>query len=124
MNPEIKTQWVTALRSGEYKQGSAALKDTEDRYCCLGVLCDLAVKAGVISDSVVDISISGREKHFFSGASEYLPEAVQEWSGLFDENPVVTRDSELEETTNALSTLNDSLNYDFNGIADLIEEQL
>jgi len=33
-------KWVKALRSGKYKQGKEYLK-REDRYCCLGVLCEL-----------------------------------------------------------------------------------
>ena len=52
MNPEIKTRWVEALRSGKYIQGSNALRyltaDKEEHWCCLGVLCDLvAPKAWV-----------------------------------------------------------------------------
>lgn len=41
MNPEIKKQWVEALRSGRYKQGREALRTTDNRYCCLGVLADM-----------------------------------------------------------------------------------
>jgi hypothetical protein len=46
MNPNIKAQWVEALRSGEYQQGSGMLKYYDDeideaRFCCLGVLCDI-----------------------------------------------------------------------------------
>ncbi len=33
-------QWITALRSGEYKQGHGALQDAIG-YCCLGVACVL-----------------------------------------------------------------------------------
>lgn len=41
MNPEIKTNWLVALRNGEYTQGRNHLKRTingENLYCCLGVL--------------------------------------------------------------------------------------
>lgn len=44
MNPEVKALWLNALRSGEYQQGTGKLKQTyggDQRYCCLGVLCDL-----------------------------------------------------------------------------------
>lgn len=40
MSPELKTRWLEALRSGEYKQGRAYLRK-DDKFCCLGVLCDL-----------------------------------------------------------------------------------
>lgn len=40
--PELKAQWVAALRSGEYKQGHGELRTNGGtRYCCLGVLTDL-----------------------------------------------------------------------------------
>lgn len=46
--PEIKAQWVEALRSDAYKQGHQALYaydgKHEARYCCLGVLCSLVAE--------------------------------------------------------------------------------
>jgi hypothetical protein len=45
MKRELKAKWLAALRSGEYKQGKSALKDgfgDENKYCCLGVLCEVA----------------------------------------------------------------------------------
>lgn len=41
MDAKLKTQWVKALRSGKYKQGSGALYDA-GKYCCIGVLCRVA----------------------------------------------------------------------------------
>lgn len=57
MDPEIKAEWVAALRSGNYNQGKGKLKavfdhftdpnltgdQTELRHCCLGVLSELAI---------------------------------------------------------------------------------
>lgn len=43
---EFYTQWLAALRSGEYQQGVATLRH-EDTYCCLGVACDIATKNGM-----------------------------------------------------------------------------
>jgi hypothetical protein len=45
MNKEIADKWIEALRSGEYEQGIASLQ-SGGRFCCLGVLCDLAIKEG------------------------------------------------------------------------------
>lgn len=42
MNKKLKPKWLKALRSGKYKQGTAYLRSTNDRYCCLGVLLDVA----------------------------------------------------------------------------------
>lgn len=45
MDSKTKKNWLKALRSGEYKQGEAALRkeanDGIEKFCCLGVLCDL-----------------------------------------------------------------------------------
>lgn len=40
MNTKKLNQWITALRSGEYKQGKGYLK-VDNEYCCLGVYCDV-----------------------------------------------------------------------------------
>lgn len=49
----FKAKWITALRSGEYKQGSIYLHDKEENtYCCLGVACR-------IIDPKIDMQHSG-----------------------------------------------------------------
>lgn len=40
MNKTFKRKWVKALRSGRYEQGQSCLKQG-DRFCCLGVLCQI-----------------------------------------------------------------------------------
>jgi len=37
LTKKLKKQWVSALRSGKYKQGMGQLCE-DRRYCCLGVL--------------------------------------------------------------------------------------
>lgn len=37
----ILNEWVAALRSGKYKQGTRYLRNCNDTYCCLGVLLDI-----------------------------------------------------------------------------------
>jgi hypothetical protein len=41
MNKKLKQKWITALKSGVYKQTTGKLKDNTG-YCCLGVLCEVA----------------------------------------------------------------------------------
>jgi hypothetical protein len=48
LDPEVKAAWLQALRSGEYEQGTEMLRTRNDRYCCLGVLCELAIQADVV----------------------------------------------------------------------------
>lgn len=41
MDAEIKAKWVEALRSGEYQQARTVLRSLDDKFCCLGVLCQI-----------------------------------------------------------------------------------
>lgn len=119
MNPEVKTEWVRALRSGEYEQGFSALR-TNDEFCCLGVLCDLAVKHGVIPQPSI---ISFSKENYCYGEEQnasFLPNEVVKWAGLPDANPKIYSDEFAGE---ALSSFNDAEDT-FDQIADLIEEQL
>lgn len=113
MNPDIKAQWTAALRSGEYKQGQGGLRNPQDdTFCCLGVLCDLAVKAEV------DVEVEGGVNWVgYDGFSGLLPNSVQEWAGLD------TCDPELAWSFgywDEASTLNDS-GVPFTQIADLVD---
>lgn len=124
MNPDIKKQWVEALRSGEYKQGRNALR-TGDDYCCLGVLTDLAVRAGIGSWSKVSFATYSIFEFVETGDLEelkwggVLPPAVCIWAGIEQtSNPTLT-DEGYQATV-----LNDVDRWDFNKIADAIEAKL
>jgi len=141
MNPEVKTLWVEALRSGEYQQGKLLLKPTKNTFCCLGVLCDLAVKA-----NVENISWGESEEHNGHGIyhdnnydecrgfdDSELPFSIVNWAGTNSENPKVeVPDKDWHSFTEddpptklvTLAELNDEHNYSFKQIADLIEAQL
>lgn len=41
MNADIRQRWLAALQSGKYRQGKGLLRSQTDKYCPLGVLCDL-----------------------------------------------------------------------------------
>lgn len=99
MNPEVKTRWLTALTSGEYAQGRDLLAREVApgvfRYCCLGVLCELAYADGVIArtldferyyyhDAGVDRMTNSAEMY-----TTQLPPTVVRWAGLSSGDPVV-----------------------------------
>jgi len=42
MDKALKAKWLEALRSGKYKQGQGRLRSDDDKFCCLGVLCDIS----------------------------------------------------------------------------------
>jgi len=51
-------KWVTALRSGEFKQGKSLLKTGNDEYCCLGVLSHIQGRLTKNLNGWVDCPIS------------------------------------------------------------------
>jgi len=130
MNKTVKTLWIEALRGKRFKQGRDYLRD-KDTYCCLGVLCELAVDAGVI--------LRFGDSHTPGGEAEYgtlrdtsavvLPRAVALWAGLEASNPVVRIPGFSKDGTKhsyapwSLSDLNDH-GRTFDEIATFIEEQL
>mgnify|MGYP001565590633 CR=1 FL=1 len=116
MNKKVKKLWVKALRSGKYKQGIGNLR-CGDEFCCLGVLCDLHRK--LVRKKSVDIWGVSCSAHGYSYYNEdcSLPKLVTEWAGLTGKpNPCINGIS--------LIRYNDKMNYNFNKIADLIEENL
>ena len=64
------------LRSGEYNQTRNHLR-TEDGYCCLGVLCELAVAEGIIPSPR-----QSERVYYYLDESEILPKPVADWAGL------------------------------------------
>jgi hypothetical protein len=112
MDPEIRAQWCAALRSGEYKQGNGYLRQNNGGFCCLGVLCDLAVKAAVIPAATNPAGLWMFDDREFS----FLPPTVVQWAGLNAIDPIVRTIGGQA----ALSNLNDS-SATFATIADLID---
>jgi hypothetical protein len=126
MNQQVKEKWTAALRSGDYRQGTHALRKTlpdgSQQHCCYGVLCELAVKEGVIPDPkpyVFDTSRAAFESlgvHY--GVTSTLPRAVEIWADLesFQEAKIG------DEITNLMKH-NDDHNATFAQIADAVEQQ-
>lgn len=123
--------WATALRSGEYKQGRKYLHKIVARthyFCCLGVACDLAIKAGVKmqhDDTGIQVyQHDGIQVYQYNGKSGYLPPPVQLWLGLKTtdgslKKPVPIRDG--YELAGSLVAVNDGSNIPFPEIADIID---
>lgn len=116
MTPEVKAKWLEALRSGEYEQGRQFLRTRDNEFCCLGVLCDLAVKAGVIEEPTADGW--GEYRYGDGGEQSGLPDEVSDWAGI---------DTQLGRFSHggvdtALAFLNDR-GTPFSEIADIIESE-
>jgi hypothetical protein len=87
MKPDIKKQWIAALKSGDYEQTQYVLHSTSNGYCCLGVLCDLYQKAHPDKSEWVGDQHSFEFRIKGGPLSEEwsrnrLPIAVKEWAGL------------------------------------------
>lgn len=144
MNPEIKAKWLEDLRSGNFRKGTNKLhkirKDADGNevheFCCLGVLCEQAVAAGIVERRKVD-GFPRTYRYFDpnrpTDASEvYPPAIVQEWAGLTSDNPKVDLDPEVEKDVEirrqeesprvSLATLNDDYFDTFEPIASKIEQ--
>lgn len=62
MKADIRTKWLEALRSGRYQQGRGWLKFKDgdgERYCCLGVLCEVAGRKLVPSKDGATFTVEG-----------------------------------------------------------------
>ena len=81
MKKEIADKWVAALRSGEYGQCTGGLTN-QDRtlHCCLGVLCELAIKEGV--PVRVKPSLAHPSWLQFDDLLGALPDSVGTWAGM------------------------------------------
>lgn len=77
---QVVNLWIKALRSGKYKRQRTALR-CDGGFCCLGVLCDLAVKDGGASWQLVNGSSS---MYSFLGESYSLPKVIKKFLKLSD----------------------------------------
>lgn len=130
MDEDVRAAWVAALRSGEYKQGHGALCQDDPReggkdgklYCCLGVLAELAAKAGIVSPAKKEEEEEGVSVRWLYSSksgdySSFLSREMRKWAGIEDRDPTVT----IHSRSVPLSKLNDELGYTFDDIADVIE---
>lgn len=111
LDPELKQRWVSALRSGKYRQGHNCLKDIDNDYCCLGVLADLInPEAWVYNSDILSF----------------------EWSSVYTEDPWLIKHSSKYLITDpipakvqkTLAKKNDFEKFSFLEIADYIEDNL
>lgn len=141
MNPEVKAEWTTALRTefagrqgvGRLRRPDEAEPDDreKDTFCCLGVLCELYRRH---HPEVSWQEYGGKLTLSFEllQNTNYLPEEVMNWAGLHSHDPHVAVTAEDHErlkllakptSTQRLSVLNDS-DYTYDEIAAKIEEFL
>ena len=108
MNPDIKAQWLVALRSGAYTQVQATLHTT-DGFCCLGVLLEQCNEG--------HWDLIGEDE----GCLAYVGNGYRAITGLT--SPLLHWASLSRETQNILMKMNDD-GESFTAIADWIDANL
>ncbi len=113
-NRQLKKQWLTDLRSGNYKQSQGQLcwpgtKNSKASYCCLGVLCRSIKKINALP--ITFIKDGSIEYKNVSDPAE-LPTSLRKAVGLTIED--------MEK----LIDMNDDQGKNFKEIADFIEKNL
>ena len=112
VNKVIKARWIAALRSGKYAQGYERLGQ-DDKFCCLGVLCELAYEEGVVGKR---INYDG--SYIYDDHDVTLPPSVRGWARMPMHEPIVV--SYKNVNANVIQ-LNDEFMLSFDVIADVIE---
>ena len=124
MNSVIKAEWLRRLRSGTFKQGKNYLKyitpDGKTLQCCLGLLVDMAVEAGVIPAPIL-VPFLGNRVYLYEATTTdrswdlavydggphvegILPHEVRAWAGL---NDIRDYDPAMTSDCRSLSDYND-----------------
>lgn len=114
MKQDVANEWANKLDSGKYKQGRNAL-NRDGFFCCLGVLCELAVEKGVIPPAVQK-SDGGM---YYLESDAVLPKEVAAWAGIQYESGMFLG-GEYEESY--LTAMNDMQGYTFPLLARIIRE--
>lgn len=110
INPIQFKKWVQALRSGKFKQGKNSLQDKNGGYCCLGVACKV-----IIPERKLAKYTTCKNEKCLVGVSP-LSQPSPKWLKLINDDVRLKTDGETN-----LMKLNDSLDYSFDDIADVLE---
>ena len=119
---DVMNKWIEALESGDYAQtrgalGVDGLEGGKPSFCCLGVLCELAVQEGIIPDPLRGDAENATRLYGEAGNSGALPVEVRKWAGL------ATNNGTYDGADKNLVGLNDSYGYSFEQIASVIREK-
>jgi hypothetical protein len=122
MKKAVMKKWVAALRSGKYKRGSGWLRkrlNGQDRFCCLGVLCDISKKVTWVDNNFQNNTYLASAERYTDEDAQILPYAVKEWAGMGSDSGWWDDGS---PNVRGLDVINDSGKYSFAKIADIIEK--
>lgn len=85
---KVRKLWIKVLKGTRYIQGDGQLRTLSNKYCCWGVLSDLAVKAGRGHwEGETFVDDSGRYVH-------YPSKLVLKWAGITHDTELAMRNDE------------------------------
>jgi hypothetical protein len=129
VNVENMIKWLKRLKSGKDKQGRFFLNKVspsgESSYCCLGILCEVAMENGLVIAKKPDVGFDHNINNEYvkidifqyNGDGDLQPREVSHWLGLGNiRNVLVTHEGEQA----LISRLNDINQLTFSEIADLL----
>lgn len=132
MNVENMRAWVKALRSGEYKQTTEALrKRGSGGFCCLGVVCDIS-GLGVWKTPVKTYETEPKKSGYvftsltdsMNNNSDLTNTGVMEWLGMRRTTWWRHSDGFSEQEWQYLLVDMNDTGKSFDEIADFIEERI
>lgn len=100
-----RREWIAALRSGKYTQGRSRLRTADNRFCCLGVACDLK------NPKQWNVGFEGKYLYDFSTGMPPLS-VMREFGMRYYSDGIDPRE---------MAGKNDSGKWSFSEIADVIE---
>lgn len=115
MKKKILKRWIAALRSGHYEKGQGQLRDENNKFCVYGVLCNLHAQDHP--------KIAAKQENIDSylDAHYTTPSIVDRWAGIPDGGVLVT--DPKTGTKIELACLNDSYDFSFKKIANIMEKE-
>lgn len=119
---ETVKKWISALRSGEYKQGKFRLKRINEggscQYCCLGVLCETVGMTFSDFEGACSIVSSANTRNVHTIDKFICEEFDLLWlHSAYAENPYYVLMSKL-------IIMNDDDSVTFEEIADWVEKNI
>ncbi len=125
-------QWIKALRSNNYEQGTGSLRTAAGEYCCLGVVCELAEVPANFDQGQWKFGVDGAMGLLPTEAVRWLfkdftPEEEEKFARfaadpdtVAEANLMIVRPARVGERL--ATVLNDADKMTFSEIADALEE--
>jgi hypothetical protein len=97
MKKTVANKWIKALRSGKYEQGKNCLRSFDDKFCCLGVLCDIMDIPHWKLPTASDAAFNRLDSYSGSYRFGCNPEDIKTYAGLLPPMAIKTAGMKSED---------------------------